>query len=242
MFPSTAALPYIFIPSPIYPLQSTSCLDTSASPSPYPPNFFNHPPGVLYIPAPQQPAHLQQQRPLVSALQSPNLPPPTTTPTEDMDDEEDDSEQDRRLSIDFLLNSDGRPASSRHTAPQPQPQSPLPPLSFISPPKQSLPPTSSEYPPTTLNLSQPPFNMFNELATSTTTSTVSSANNLNSKHNLALPNLNGKKTRRRLTHEELYLLESVYSNNQTPDSFTKIKLSQMLIMSPQQVSNWYVCC
>ena len=241
MFPSTAALPYIFIPSPIYPLQSSSCLDTSTSSSPYPPNFFNHPPGVLYIPAPQQPAHLQQQRPLASALQSPNLPVPTTTPTEDMDDEdEDNSEKDRRLSIDFLLNSDGRPASSRHTAP-PQPQPQLPPLSFISPPKQSLPPTS-EYPTTTLNLSQPPFNMFNELATSTTTSTVSSANNLNSKHNLALPNLNGKKTRRRLTHEELYLLESVYSNNQTPDSFTKIKLSQMLIMSPQQVSNWYVCC
>jgi len=47
-----------------------------------------------------------------------------------------------------------------------------------------------------------------------------------------------KKTRRRLKSDELFMLESVFTQNNTPDTFTKLKLSQALHMSPQQVSNW----
>jgi len=157
---------------------------------------------------------------------------------------EDESEKDRRLLIDFLLNQqDSRAASSRYNNTTRQPP--------------TYPGEGDEdyqdVGPSVTNLAPPPFNLFssphnshhnscNDLPCYSSISNHNNHcnNNYGTKHDLVLPTFNGKKTRRRLTHEELYLLESVYTHNQTPDSFTKIELSKMLCMSPQQVSNWYV--
>lgn len=49
-----------------------------------------------------------------------------------------------------------------------------------------------------------------------------------------------RKTRRRLRNEELFLLESAFEHNPRPNSMTRVQLAQMLMMSPQQVTYWYV--
>jgi len=52
-------------------------------------------------------------------------------------------------------------------------------------------------------------------------------------------NLRERKKRRRLRNEEVFMLESVYAWNQTPDAITKLRLAHVLLMTPQQVSNWF---
>ena len=196
---------------------------------------------LLYNTA-QQPRPVPQHLPFYPQLTHMKSAYDKTTTTTVVEEEE-ESEKDRRLSIDFLLHQDSRPALYRHNS-----------NTTRQPP--TYPQGDEDYQdvvPAVTNLVPPPFNLFsyphnnhsNNYNDLHCYSSISNHNNHcndddGTKHNLALPTFNGKKTRRRLRHEELYLLESVYAHNQTPDSFTKIKLSQLLYMTPQQVSNWYV--
>lgn len=48
-----------------------------------------------------------------------------------------------------------------------------------------------------------------------------------------------KKRRRRLTTHELFVLESYFAANNSPDSLDKVKLAGALNMTPQQINNWF---